>query len=226
MYRSNLRGGYSSYTQTVTQPQTNTTTSNPNTTTNMFSRTGTILGTNSGPSASVSHGNVSQSDEIIFAIVTGNLREVTRLVNSSNINNVIDTKNRYTALHYAVKLPNNDIVEYLMNCGADPNVKQNEGKDSIDLSIEANKRFLINKVMAKNERELDDVYNKLDENKHNMRTLERKNKELTESNTYLEKVNGEFGRKIEELKEENKSVKRKLEDSEKAFENLLKKNRK
>lgn len=227
MYRSNLRGGYSSYTQTVTQPQTNTTSSTPNLTTNMFSRTGTILGTNSGSaSASASHGTASQSDEIIFAIVTGNLREVTRLVNSTNINNVIDNKNRYTALHYAVKLPNNDIVEYLMNCGADPNIKQNEGKDSIDLSIEANKRFLINKVMAKNERELDDVYNKLDESKHTMRTLERKNKELTEANTYLEKVNGEFGKKIEELKEENKSVKRKLDDSEKAFENLLKKNRK
>ncbi len=180
MYRSNLRGGYSSCTQTVTQPQTNTsTTSNPNTTTNMFSRTGTILGSNTGSAgASATSGTTSQSDEIIFAIVTGNLREVTRLVNTSNVNNVIDVKNRYTALHYAVKLPNNEIVEYLMNCGSDPSIKQNEGKDSIDLSIEANKRFLINKVINKNEKELDDVYNKLDENKHNIRTLTKKNKEL------------------------------------------------
>ncbi len=194
MYRSNLRGGYSSYTQTVTQPQS--TNSNQNTATNTFSRTGTILGTNNNstgtsinsPGSLVTSGNSSQSDQIIFAVVTGNLREVTRLVNTSNVNNVIDTTNRYTALHYAVKLPNNDIVEYLMNCGADPNIKQNEGKDSIDLSIEANKRFLINKVMAKNDKELDDIYNKLDESKHNIRTLERKNKELNESNNYLQKT--------------------------------------
>jgi predicted RNase H-like nuclease (RuvC/YqgF family) len=139
---------------------------------------------------------------------------------------VIDQKNRYTALHYAVKLPNNDIVEYLMNCGADTTIKQNEGKDSIDLSIEANKRFLVNKVIEKSNKELDELYVKYDDNKYNVKTLERKNKELTETNEYLQKANTDYANKIDNLKKENVSTKRKLEDSEKAFENLLKKNRK
>lgn len=211
MFRSNIRTGYTTTTQTVnglnTTASSSTFTGIPNTT------GGSIV-------------EQSTSDNIIFAIVTGNLREVRRLVNTTNVNEIIDGKNRYTALHYAVKLPNNDIVEYLMNCGADPNIKNNEDKDSIDLSIEANKRFLINKVISGNSRELDQAYAKLDETKYNLRSIEKKNKELLETNTYLEKINGEYSRKIDELKEENKIVKRKLDESEKAFENLLKKNRK
>jgi len=235
MYRPNQRG-YSSYTQTMTNPNTgsgsgsSTTTTNPSTgSSNIFSRTGTILSSNasnSSNSAGSNSGTRSDSDDIIYAIVTGNLREVTRLVNSSNVNNVIDLKNRYTALHYAVKLPNNEIVEYLMNCGADPNIKQNENKDSIDLSIEANKRFLINKVIAKNNKELDELYAKYDEKNYSMKTLERKNKELTETNVYLQTSNTEYARRNGELEGENKALKRKCEESDKAFENLLKKNKK
>ncbi len=237
MYRPNQRG-YSSYTQTMTNPNSSGsgTTTNSNTSStqasnsNIFSRTGTILSSNSTNSGSAGattrNGTTTNSDEIIFAVVTGNFSEVTRLVNSSNVNNVIDIKNRYTALHYAVKQPNNEIVEYLMNCGADPSIKQNENKDSIDLSIEANKRFVVNKVIAKNEKELDELYAKYDEKNYTLKTLERKNKELNETNTYLQKTNSEYVQRIEELKEENKSIKRKLDESEKAFENLLKKNRK
>ncbi len=238
MYRSRANSVYS---QTTTVPQSiiqsgqlghsvqssqTVQSSQPTQSSQIFSRTGTMSQSNGFGSTSTNTTISSNSDNIIFAIVTGNLFEVTRLVNSSNVNNVIDTKNRYTALHYAVKLPNNDIVSYLMKCGADPNIKQNEGKDSIDLSIESNKRFLVDKILSKTNKELDDVYTKLDENKHHTRSIERKNKELEESNNYLTKVNGEYVKKIDDLKEENKNIKRKLEDSEKAFENLLKKNRK
>ncbi len=171
--------------------------------------------------------NSSNNDDlIVFAIVTGNIRDVRLLVNQSNVNNIIDTKNNYTALHHAVKLPGNDIVEYLMSIGADPAIKQNEGKDSVDLAIEANKRFLINKVIEKSSRGIDDALTRLDEAKYNLRNIERKNAELTEENTYLKKINQEHLGRIEELKEENILVKRKYQESEKAFENLLKKNKK
>ncbi len=217
MYRPNqYRNGYSSTTQTLTQQQNSG--SQTTTSSNIFTRSGHTLNQTSGSN--------SNSDSIIFAVVTGNLQEVTRLVNSSNVNNVIDTKNGYTALHYAVKLPSNDIVNYLMNCGANPNIKQNEGKDSIDLSIESNKRFLVNKVIEKTNKELDEIYTKYDENKYTIKKLEKENKQLIEENTYLQKTNTDYAKKVEELKEENKNTKRKLEDSEKAFENLLKKNKK
>lgn len=175
----------------------------------------------------LSNSNIQpNADLILFAVVTGNLRQVRELVNSSNVNNIIDNVNGYTALHHAVKLPGNDIVEYLMSCGANPDLKQKEGKDSVDLSIEANKRFLVNKVIAKASEGLDEAYSKLDDAKYNLRSVERKNAELIEENTYLKKLNQEQLGKIEELKEENNLVKRKYQESEKAFENLLKKNKK
>ena len=182
--------------------------------------TGTGIGTNSSSNLNSSD---SDSNAILFAVVTGNLREVQRLVNSSNVNAIIDTVNNYTALHHAVKLPSNDIVEYLMKCGANVNLKQKEGKDSIDLSIEANKRFLINKVIANESRGLDEIYTKLDDAKYNLRSVEKKNVELVEENNYLKKVNQENTIKISQLKDTVELGKRKLEQSETAFTNLLKK---
>jgi ankyrin repeat protein len=104
----------------------------------------------------------SINNDIMFAVLTSNLQEVRRLVNSSNSNNIIDTINNYTALHHAVRIRGNDkIIEYLLSVGANPRLKQTEGKDAIDLSIEANYRFLIDKMINKNEAELDEIYTNL-----------------------------------------------------------------
>jgi hypothetical protein len=188
--------------------------------------TDTGANTGTGTSSNSNSNSDSDSNAILFAVVTGNLREIQRLVNSSNVNTIIDTVNNYTALHHAVKLPSNDIVEYLMKCGANPNLKQKEGKDSIDLSIEANKRFLINRVIADSSRGIDEIYTKLDDAKYNLRSVERRNGELVEENNYLKKVNQENTTKISQLKDEIVIGKRKLEQSETAFTNLLKKNQK
>ncbi len=173
-----------------------------------------------------SSGHSTTNDNIIFAIVTGNLNEVRILVNSTNVNTIIDLKNKYTALHYAVKLPNNDIVEYLMNCGASPSIKTGDGKDAVDLSIEANKRFLIDRVISDASKETDGFIMKYDNLNYNNKILERENKELKETNQYLEKINSQNIEKIDNLKKENANTKRKLDESETAFTNLLKKSRK
>ena len=172
----------------------------------------------------------SDNDKIIFYIVTGNITEIRKLVNNINVNKIIDTKNNYTALHYAVKLPNNNIVEYLMSCNADTQIKQNEGKDAIDLSIESNKRYLVDNLLKKNNVEIDQLYTKFDDLNYKTKTLERYNNDLKQSNEYLNKSNDQYVKKIEELKEDNEKInndnvkfKRKLEDSDKAFANLLKK---
>ena len=170
------------------------------------------------------------SNKILFYIVTGNLVELRKLINNSNINIIIDNVNNYTALHYAVKLPNNNIVEYLMSCGANPDIKQNEGKDAIDLSIESNKRYLIDKLLKKNDVELDQLYSKFDDVQYKNRALERTNEDLKQKNEYISKSTDQYVKKIDELKEENVKLKddnvklkRKIDDSEKAFANLLKK---
>jgi ankyrin repeat protein len=171
--------------------------------------------------------STSSDDEIMFAIVTGNISSVRRLVTSSNVNKIIDKKNNYTALHHAVRIRrNDDIIEYLLSIGANPLLKQNEQKDAIDLSIESNYRYLIDKMLKEKETELDKIYTKFDEVNYGYKNLERKNKELTEENTYLKKSAEQYVEKIEELKTENVSLKRKYDDSEKAFANLLKKTKK
>ena len=170
------------------------------------------------------------NDIILFYIVIGNIIEIKKLINSSNVNKIIDIKNNYTALHYAVKFPNNNIVEYLMNCNADITIKQFEGKDAIDLSIESNKRYLIDNLLKKNNIEIDQLYTKFDDLHYKTKTFERNNNDLKQSNEYLMKSNDNYIKKIEEIKEDNVKLnednvkyKRKLEDSDKAFSNLLKK---
>jgi FtsZ-binding cell division protein ZapB len=164
------------------------------------------------------------SNDIMFAILTSNLQEVRRLVNSSNSNVIIDTTNNYTALHHAVRTRGNDkIIEYLLSIGANPRLKQNESKDAIDLSIEANYRFLIDKMINKNDAELDEIYEKLGSVNYEYKNIKRKNDELEEENNYLKKSQSQYVEKIEKLKNENISLKRKFDESEKAFDNLLKK---
>lgn len=197
-----------------------------------LSQTTTQISSNSGSSnTSVSSINTN----IMFAIITGNLSSIRTLVNSSNANNIIDTKNNYTALHHAVRIRgNNEIIEYLLSCGADPTIKQNEDKDAIDLAIEANYRYIIDKVYT-------DTTTRLTKK---ITTLEEENKELQKSNEHLIKTRNEHRnriteltteltnektitkRKIEESEKKLEESERKLEESEKAFSNLLKKIRK
>lgn len=163
------------------------------------------------------------NNDIMYAVITSNLQEVRRLVDSYNSNNIIDTTNNYTALHHAVRIRGNDkIIEYLLSVGANPQLKQIEGKDAIDLSIEANYRFLIDKIINKKEAELDDIYTKFDTVNSEYKNTKRKNNELIEENNYLKKSQSQYIEKIEELRVENSSLKRKYDDSEKAFANLLK----
>lgn len=165
--------------------------------------------------------------QILHAIFDHDRVRVGELVNNANVNNIIDDVNNYTALHYAVRIRGNDsIIKYLISIGANPKLKQNENKDAIDLSIEANYRFLIDELLKDINFELDNIYDKFDNIKHDKGVLETQNKNLTEENTYLKKISTQNTEKISSLKTDNEKLKRKFEDSEKAFQNLLKKNKK
>ena len=50
---------------------------------------------------------------VIFALSTDNYDELRRLINEANINNVIDIKNGYTAIHYAIELDRFEYLSYL-----------------------------------------------------------------------------------------------------------------
>lgn len=168
--------------------------------------------------------STNSSNEIMFAVITSNLQEVKRLVDASNANDIIDKTNNYTALHHAVRIRgNNSIIEYLMSIGANPKLKQGEGKDCIDLAIEANYRYLIDKLLKEKDMELDKIYDKFDTVNYEYKNLQTTNAILVEENEYLKKSSSQYVEKIELLKTENAGLKRKYDESEKAFANLLKK---
>lgn len=66
-----------------------------------------------GSSTKIEQENIN--NDILYNIVTNNFERITQLVTVNNINNIIDTKNDYTALHYAIVLNNNKLLEFLLN---------------------------------------------------------------------------------------------------------------
>lgn len=166
-----------------------------------FTRTSTIL---------------DDTDNIIVAIVTNNLNKVKELVNKTNVNKIIDTKNKYTSLHYAITLPNNEIIQYLLDIGADPKIKQNEGFDSYQLSKLSGKQFIFDYYKIKQQMTIKSLEN-------DNTTLKRKVSELNITLDYLDKTIDGYNNKISTLTTENSKLKRDLADAEKAFENVIKK---
>jgi ankyrin repeat protein len=169
-------------------------------------------------------------NEIISALVTGNITTIKRLVKLVNANNYIDKKNNYTALHYAVSLKFPDIIKFLLDTGANPDVKNGDGKDCYELASEANKKILFDYSKKKDDDVIYTLHTRID-------TLNTKNNDLQDKITYLNKSNDEYVTRVglvtselkivkQELKttgEELVRTKRKLSETTTAFENLLKK---
>ncbi|QRM15296.1 ankyrin repeat protein [Mudlarkpox virus] len=69
------------------------------------------------------------------------------LINNNNIN--IQDVNGCTPLHYAVKYPcDQDVVDTLLYHGADIYIKNNEGKNVIDISVNYTKKSVIKSILA------------------------------------------------------------------------------
>lgn len=190
----------------------------------MFGKYSITKTTTSSKSNSYQTNEFTESENIIFAVLTSNLSNVKKYINKTNINDIIDNTNDYRALHHAVRIRGNDmIIEYLINLGANPYLKQSEGMDCIDLSIEANYRYLIDKLMRKKDFELNEIQVKHNNLDYEYENLKKTNSKLEEENAYLKKSSSQYSEKIELLRTENRELKRKYQESEKAFDNLLKK---
>jgi len=184
-------------------------------------------------SASTTTITANKNDTIIFYTVTGNLSEIKKKINTTNANSVIDMKNGYTILHYAVGLENTDIIKYILDCGGDTKIKTKQGKDSYELANEKNRVFIHSYYITKKEDENYKLRSANDELKYKVKTLEDKIE-------YGNKSSDGFNLKINKLTEENTTLKRKvdecakrinklekdLDESTTAFTNLLKKQRK
>jgi len=171
----------------------------------------------------------SNNNSIIFSIVTNDISQVKKLITNKNYNTILDENTGFNALHYAISSPNinNDIIKYLLSLGVNPKDKiNNQDIDSFDLAFKYNKRYLFEYF---NKNKDDEILVLTDKNQ----ILQNKLEKLKESNNFLLNSIDSYNTKISKLNEENKTkdlqittLKRKNEETETAFNNLLKRNKK
>jgi FtsZ-binding cell division protein ZapB len=156
--------------------------------------------------------------DIIYCITTDNYQELTTLVTEANVNAVIDTKNKFTALHYAIRSDNDKMITFLLNMGANPNLKTADKQDAFDLSLKYQNKTafsyeieevrLSNGELQKTISTLQKKINTMDTNSRylikSVDELVLKNSNLKDDISLLRKDNGS-------LKTENSSLKAEVE---------------
>lgn len=160
---------------------------------------GTRTATATSTSSFLSASDRSKHRDIIFAISTDDYQSLTSLVNEYNVNQVIDTKNGYTALHYAIRVNNEKMIEFLLKLGANPLIKTNSNQDSFDLSLKYQTKVVISHAISGKSTEIDNQ-------KKTISALERKINDLELNSNYLEKSVKELGTKQTQLKSDIKEL--------------------
>lgn len=120
------------------------------------------------------------ASNIMYAISIDDLTQLKKLINEANVNNVIDTKNLFTALHHAIRMNNESMVNWLLDMGANPSLKTITGDDAIDLSIKFQSNTAINHL-------LNDKNDTISVLKSSVSNLEKKTRNLESTNDHLSK---------------------------------------
>jgi ankyrin repeat protein len=174
---------------------------------------------------------INRKEYILVSLLSRNVTKIKELIDQYNINDIIDDLTGYTALHYAVTIPNNnDIVKYLLDNGANLKKLQKDNMDSYELATVSNKKYLFEYFKNKQDDKINDLELKNITLNNKITTLEKINKHLESTfDTYNEKIKtlkSEIIKKDDEIikkDNENNKLKRKNVDTEEAFNQLLKK---
>jgi ankyrin repeat protein len=124
---------------------------------------------------------LNKNSEIIYFIVLNDIDNLTNLLTEKNVNNIIDEKNKYTALHYAIQLNNDKIINFLLNIHANPYLKTNDGLDAFDLSLKYQTKVLFNTILKNEKNEKEEVIKTVSNLEKKIATLDINNKYLTKS---------------------------------------------
>jgi len=167
--------------------------------------------------------NIEKKNKILFAVVTGNLNQLKESINSTNINTIIDDVNKYTALHYAVKLKFNEITKFLLDNGADPYLLQSENKNCFEVATDSHTSYIFDYYKLKSEQEISKLKSEVTNLNYEINNLKDTNAFLnTTLDNYKNKVN-RLNISIDDKNKEIGELKRKKEESDEAFSKLLKK---
>ena len=146
-----------------------------------------------------------KGSDIIYCMSIDDLKGLKNLVTDSNVDQIIDTKNKFTALHYAIRFNNESMIDYLLSIGANPLLKTIDNQTAFDLSL----KYQIKIVY---EHEIKDLKLNVSELKGTVSALERKIQHNADNTKYLVKS-------IDELVIKNNNLKSDLSDVKK--ENLF-----
>ena len=138
---------------------------------------------------------------ILYALSTDNYEEFCSLVNEGNVNYVIDSKNGFTSLHYAVMMNREKYITYLLNMGANPRLKNHLKEDAFDMSLKYQNKAVFSY-------EIDDKTKINSELQRIINDLQRSNSNLDVNNKYLSKSLDEVIMKNSLLKNTLSSVKK------------------
>ena len=134
---------------------------------------------------------------LMYYVITNNLTKIKQLnlVNRSNVNNIIDTINNSTALHYSLQLSDQLIADFLLNLGADPMIKNKANHNSYDLSLQYNKNCVYNFIISDKETQIDEL-------KDNTEIFKKKIKLEQDSNDFLSSSINNYRSKIDSLQQD------------------------
>ena len=176
---------------------------------------------------------------VLEAIGNNNIKKVKELVNRNNANNILNKRLNWTALHYALSQnADKEILEYLISI-TNENLKDIRGNDFKTFSFNHNNTIYVdiyeNKFNRKQydcevkDKKIDDLNEKINYLNNTNDTLSTNIRNLRKDNDKLKHEknrNDILVKENNDLKENNRKLKRKLDESEKAFDNLLKKSKK
>jgi len=154
--------------------------------------------------------NTQSNNDTIFNIVTENIDNLKKTVNRDNVNNIIDTKNNLTALQYAVKQGNKDIINLFLGLNANIKVKTTNDEDLIDLSLKYHNRNIIDFMIKTKDDKITILNTDIDQLKDDIRSKDAKitylNKSMDQTYAKMQSITRESNdneKKITELKRSN-----------------------
>jgi ankyrin repeat protein len=166
--------------------------------------------------------------DIIYNLSTDNYEAFTLLLSDANVNDIIDTKNGYTALHYAIMFNKEKFITFLLEKGALPDIKTYENQDAFDLSLKyQNKTAFLHEIDKKNKAN-SELQRIITMNERDIKNLEINNKylddmfnEVTLKNSLLKTTIENLNDENNTLKMSNQTLKRKYDKLEKSYDGLL-----
>jgi len=181
----------------------------------------------------------TNNSSILEAIGNNNIKKVKETVNRNNANNIVNKRLNWTSLHYALSQnADKEILEYLIGI-TNENLKDIKCNDFKTFSFNHNNTIYVdiyeNKFNKKQydcevkDKKIDDLNEKINYLNNTNDTLSTNIRNLKKDNDKLQNeqnINNLLVKENNDLKNNNQKLKRKINESEKAFDNLLKKSKK